>query len=297
MPSPIFTETLSLTESPEIPFPLISEVLNKSEKELVQSLGEDEDDPSKLKKGRPIKCKTCKSSFKLTESEKKDWINKGYICPICNIELCYLPPTERELKYLQDEYLLERKEKTMEKMYTILASYARSLILRKHYQYFSKPEELEYFAHSAAAHLLDHYLKRPGFKIESSFGSYLRFTIMYTISDVEQAFAPFSLDYSDPETKRVFEMPSKVDVIGDIEDRKDKINLISYVTEFLFSISQFANSSSEEFNRLIALKLFLHKGERSADLFFQKTDRLGKSLYEKSLEILKRELIKLSSGT
>lgn len=277
-----------------------SELIRNSTLELVK---EDENVDKDIQnfakeRGRKICCKHCEHKFKFSNrTEKSTWLTDGGICPACKIDMCYLPPSERTLKILQDQFLATGDNAIMEEMYKILKPYAGTLIRKKyplHYNSKESQDELDYHSHCTAWYLIEHYYKGKNFKITDSFGSYLRFTMMQTVFDRYHSFAPVSLNYEDPESKKVYELPSNKDFIKDIEEKKHSINLIDYISNLLFDIGNYSNSIAEDFNRLVALKIFLQKGEKSVDRFFQLTDRIGKGLYEDSLGILKDELYKLS---
>lgn len=97
------------------------------------------------------------------------------ICPHCSDRYYSKPKDEYTLFYLQEEFLKDRKNETLTKMYTILKEYCKKLIIKsvKNKFYFVK-EELEVKAHDATVIVIYYYLSKPEFKIENSFGGYLK---------------------------------------------------------------------------------------------------------------------------
>lgn len=246
-------------------------------------------------KGRPIRCKYCKGQFRFSKKEKEAWKLGRYICPHCNTDLCCLPPSERSLMKLQDEYILSRDRAVLGKMYEILRPYSDSII-KKRLSNVTDPVERGNYAHSAAWYLIEHYFNDPSFKIEVSFAGYLGHTIKQASCDPYYKKPTISLDLENEESKKIFDLPSDRDVIRDIEVRKDHQILWKYITNFIFDIGRYSKSPAEEFNRLLALKIFFRHGERNSDEFFQKFERVGKIQFDKSLDVIKKELVRLESG-
>lgn len=249
----------------------------------------------KLSKGRPIKCKYCRGQFRFSKREKKLWKNKNYICPLCKTDLCCLPPTERDLMKLQEVYLKTREREVLGKMYEILKSYADSII-KKRILYITDKWDREKHAHCAAWYLIEHYYNDPLFHIQVSFGAYLGHTIKQAVFDKEDKRPTISLDLENDESKKIFDIPSEKDVIRDIEIKKDHQYLLDYMSKFIFDMGEYSSNSEDEFHRLLGLKIFFRNGERLSDRYFQKFERKGKIQFDKSLEIIKKELFRLNSG-
>ena len=80
-------------------------------------------------RGKPIKCKYCKYTFKIPSKEaKQEWQRNNCICPKCHEHWCILPKTERQLKYLQEAYLIDRSDATLKPLILLLDIYCQSLI-------------------------------------------------------------------------------------------------------------------------------------------------------------------------
>jgi len=98
--------------------------------------------------------------------------------------------TEKELFELQDLYFTSKDERYLEKMFEIMTSYARSLILKRcRSKGFSlSPEDLEFKSEYASYEWLDKVLDRE-YKVEDSFGGYLNYKVteaLYKNKDEEQ---------------------------------------------------------------------------------------------------------------
>ena len=245
--------------------------------------------------GRPIKCKYCAHQFRLSKRQKVEWKKNNYPCPSCQIDLCCLPDSERSLMKLQSHYFATgRESKVLGQMYDILKPYASSLIKKKH-TYITDPNELMQAAHLSAWYLLEHYYNDQNFRINISFGAYLKHTIKQAIFDREEK-KTVSLDIENEDSKKIFELASDKDVIKEVELKSDHIKLATYMRDFIFAMSDYSNSPFEEYQRLLGLRIFFTLGERNADRFYQRFDRVGKPVFDTTLVVMRDELHKLHSG-
>jgi ribosomal protein S27E len=113
--------------------------------------------------------------------------HRPIVCPFCEDEFFMKPKDEYTLFHLQKNYLINRDNKTLGKMYEILKLYAKKLIVKivKNRYYFRK-DELEMKAHDSANKIIDYYLTKPEFKIENSFGGYLNWPIKHVLYSSKQ---------------------------------------------------------------------------------------------------------------
>lgn len=104
--------------------------------------------------------------------------NKPSKCPHCGAENYIRPPTETKLFLLQEQYLANRDEESLSKMFVILKRYAKSMIkklLPKNFTYhYGKIDEK---AEDAVTLLIENYLESNDFRIEQSFGGYLQWKV------------------------------------------------------------------------------------------------------------------------
>lgn len=129
-------------------------------------------------------CAYCGEDITYQRGEKPDE------CPFCGKERWLKPETETELFLLQKEYLEIRDNEILGKMYLILKSYASSIIKKIISGKFRYDFDwLEMKAHDATNSLLEYYLVKPNFKVNSSFGAYLQWKVkevLYMYKDEEQ---------------------------------------------------------------------------------------------------------------
>jgi hypothetical protein len=123
----------------------------------------------KIKK---IICSNCKT---VTEYRHK---SKPKECQSCGDVYWDKPRDEYNLFHLQDEYLKTRDTEILGKMYLILKLYAKKIIVGMvKNKYFFKVDQLDMKAHDSANKVVYYYLTKPEFRIDSSFGGYLRWPI------------------------------------------------------------------------------------------------------------------------
>lgn len=97
------------------------------------------------------------------------------VCPECNDAFWNKPESEYILFHLQEKYLKSRDKETLSKMYNVLKEYTKKLMIRTvKNKYFFKKDELEIKAHDAVVTIICYYLTKPEFKIENSFGGYMK---------------------------------------------------------------------------------------------------------------------------
>lgn len=243
-----------------------------------------------------IKCKYCKLQFKLNHEEKLLWIANNYICPLCGEDVCCMPPIERDLFKLQEEFLKNRDPKVMQKFYKLVQPYARSMLLKR-YSIVSEAHDQEKYSHMAAWFMIEHYYNNPNFKVSGSFGGYLKCTLRQAVYDKYEKpdDKTVSIDMENDEAKKIYELSVNSEEIRKFEDKTDHINLYQYITQFIFKIGEMSESSAEEFARLLALRTYLKYGERNTDQFFQRYNRLGKDKFSFTLRAMYKELHDLNN--
>lgn len=253
------------------------------------------------KRGKPITCRYCGKQFKIENIiEKKQWETTNCICPFCGEEWCILPKTERNLKYLQQIYLQTRQEKDFVNLLRLIYKYTGSLIKKKYSAALKFEGALDYYTNEVITIITEEYLRKPEWEILTSFGGFIILKIrqaIYTDYDKkDKKNKNISLDFKfDDDENDLYDLiPSdaKNDLLYKIEEEEDTkflYNKIEYITE---GIVEYCNSYYEDFIRTISFSIYLKKGEKHFDRFFQNFGRDGKLISLKTLDILKNELLK-----
>ncbi|OQA15563.1 MAG: hypothetical protein BWY64_02840 [bacterium ADurb.Bin363] len=271
------------------------------EMELNSLLDEQQEEEIKLEKtsesrGRPIKCRYCNKEFKFyTQEEKLEWIDKEHPCPSCGELWCILPPTERELRGMQIQYFESRDSKILGKMYSILESYAQSLIKKQFSNRITPDNPVEYYSHMAATFFIEKYLMDVEFKIEISFGAYLRHMIRQALfGKQEHACAEESLDFEFEDGNTVLDshQETRFNTLKDIEIGADKKNLKRKIMYIITAIEKYCETKEDNFMRLMSIYAYLKGGEIAFDRLFNSFDKRGKWMSIQTLDIMKKELMK-----
>lgn len=252
---------------------------------------------------KKITCRYCNSQFTLTIQEKIHWQNNNCVCPVCNTDWCILPKTERELKKLQDIYLKNRDTDVLSHIAYTLFRYASSIIKKKYVNYLRNSDDLFNYSYNATVFVIDDYLSKEDFKIDTSFAGYLKFKIkqaIFTI-DKEDKKISYSLNYEFKDHNQLEEVlqiepyiyHTVPDVIDDIENKDYNRYLYKKIILLLNEIQNYC-TSAQDYIRIIGLYLFFNKGENTFNDFFNLINRNSKDITLKSLEILKSELLQLN---
>lgn len=247
--------------------------------------------PVKKIKGKPITCRLCGHIFKIHADAKAAWREDKIRCPSCRESYCCIPPTEKQLRELQDLfYDSGRNEKYMKEIYEILYLYSQSLILKSYSNLVSSKQELEYFGYMATSFVIEEYYKNINFVILDSFGGFLIHKIRQAIwGKHEHSTGDFSINKEDANGK-VLQIADSKNPLGDIERQEDTNILIRDLCLMVFEFENFCVSKYENYVRVLNLWLFLTKGEAATDKFFYLYGRHAKNSLYKTLEILKKEL-------
>lgn len=250
--------------------------------------------------GKPITCKYCKSQFKFDEDEqRKKWRENLYPCPVCQIDYCILPETERELKKLQKIYIDSgRKQKYLNDIAKILYSYVPSLIKR----YFTKAlyearrnegdEALESYSHKTVIYVIENYLKRDDFYISVSFAGYCKDAILWAFREKkERQSNDVSMDFEmDDEGHTVQYADTKLDLLEKIEQDEYRKDIVKTLMAYIKEMKSFC-TQREYYVLLIVMNNYLHRGDKYVDKFFHVyNDNVGKLKYMQFLDILKKEI-------
>ena len=104
--------------------------------------------------------------------------HKPKSCPTCGEIYFDKPKIEIDLFKLQTQYLDEHDESALGKMYILLVEYSKNLIKNMiHNTYRMDKDILDIKAHEATTKFIEYYLTNPDFRLDRSFGAYLKFPI------------------------------------------------------------------------------------------------------------------------
>lgn len=243
-------------------------------------------------RGRLTKCKICGHTFKiLGEENRKIWLRENYVCPECNESYCILPETERQLRRLQDEYLVDRNEKVLIKMINIMSSYCRSLILKYFSNKITFEGQLEYYTNNVLSYTTEKILTKLDFKIYSSFAGYLMCEIRRSIfGKQEHLIDGESLDYMFVDGHYVYHEDTRPQLIETIEKEEERFATCTEYVSLIFDLEKACSDKVENYIRLLNVSLFLDGGEKAINRFFTYYDKKEKYITLKTLEVLKQEL-------
>lgn len=245
---------------------------------------------------RPIECQKCKHNF---VSKKDKEIN--VICPVCNINYCNKNDTERFLFLTQDLYLkgTYTKNQFITKIYNVLCTYTKSLILGNFRKRLVNPDDLEDYVTQAVHFFLIYFLKNDSFFIDTSFSGMIFHKIKQAMKN-ENSKKPkdvveITLNYFFEDDSEVEYEDTTKDCLKEIEEYEDKIRLYEFVKNLIFKMGDFCNDNRENFLRIIAIHHYLKYGEKKADNLFKFYSRYGKIQYERTVKLLYEELKRLYS--
>lgn len=244
-------------------------------------------------RGRKNTCKYCQRKFKIFEHEKEDWKVKQYACPICGEKYCMLPDIDRELIYLQKDYVANKNTQTFNKLIERCYTYTEGL-LKKHYTSVIQRFDgaLEHYAHESVSRFIEYYLKDENFVIDFSFGGMLLPKIREAIfNKKDQLTKGISLDYEFDDGHIVEYEDVKKSDLTVIEEIEDKKYLCKHLTDIVVGIEEYCGCSRKEnLIRLINTLSYLESGDKYFDQFFQAYGSSAKLETLKTLDIIRKEL-------
>ena len=217
----------------------------------------------KTTKGRPITCKLCSHKYQIDKQQREDWKINKYRCPKCNSTYSCIPPTEKYLRELQDQYYENGKRKEdMLLIYNECANYTRSLILRYFQKAITSPDILEYHVRNTVSFLMEDYYKKDQlFQINISFGGYLKIKIRQSLYSKNEIFNESSIDMlldfgKDKPVEFQIEDKASQNRLREIEDSDNEISLLDSLDKKILNKK---SNRQDYIKELIYLKLFLEK--------------------------------------
>jgi len=278
--------------------------------------GEIKEDSDSDLRGRPIKCQKCKVSFRFeSDNEKEDWSDNELECPFCGELRCNKPKIERQLFYLQDEYLetfkkepdnlivldQKKKHKIETEFYNLLSKYVKNLLLKYFKSQVKDDENIDYYIHSSVVKLLEKYYRTDkerwlDFKIEDSFGGMfvtkgrrgLIAEAMFEKAEVMEC--DISLDYCFEDNNPIEYEDLGKSYLDSINDNLNIQDIISFIVELTLHVGKYCNSKEENIRRLNGLSLYYKEGENAFDRYYRKNGNLGKSMAQQTLYIIRKEV-------
>jgi DNA-directed RNA polymerase subunit RPC12/RpoP len=124
-----------------------------------------------------IKCSNCKHTFE----EDSNWKTSLHECPSCKTKFCDKPKTESLLFVLQEKLNDSNKDKIFSKMVPILWGYTCSILKRKHRRVFQPGMILEDKAWEVVSEIIEEYLQKPNYKVNSSFAGLINMKILWVL--------------------------------------------------------------------------------------------------------------------
>jgi len=271
-----------------------------------------DDDNEVIKKGKPFTCRSCNAQFFLSVSEKEVWRNNQSPCPECGERWCNKPPSERILFALQEKFMQTREEFPLESnphlidMYFIIVDYSLSFLYKYYIGKIQSNTMAEYYSKRSATIFVERYLKDPNFFVTDSFGGMLvskgrkGIVSQACFGKDEQDLDAESINIENDKGQQIDYADSKVNLIDQIEQRQTTINNFNYLIKIIEGIKPYCNSDFEDFIRILSFDMFLNRGERTTDNFFNLlseklgTDgKIGKEMFMKTLEIFRGELVNM----
>jgi len=212
----------------------------------------------------------------------------------------------------------------MTKIYNYLAMYAESLIKKNFIFKLAKvPKKISYHSHNAATLLIEEYYKikcsfcnklitatndkighickceeplpmKNNFRISTSFGGFLFTKIKESLwGKKEYDVADDSIDkiYEDGNGNQYENQYSNDDInIKNVKHDLYSLSLLDYIIKVIKYSNNYCENKFINFQRLLALNLYLNKGELNSDTFFRLFGRFGKDEFKSTLIALNSEI-------
>ena len=221
--------------------------------------------------GRPISCRLCQHKFTFSVEEKEIWLKNELMCPRCGAIYCNLPPTERELKtyhkiFFAKESSKYERDKAMTKMYEILCSYAKSIILKSYGSKIFSTEQLLTYSHDAAALIIRRY-HTTNDGVHTSYATMLSFKIKEVMFSKQEFTNDASLDELTDTHNIQFDQE-----ITPIEQLQTQLDRTSHINSVIKNVSDLIFENIPQNNRLeilMPLNIFFSFGERVLDKYFK----------------------------
>ena len=264
----------------------------------------------KTRKKKKLVCWKCHTELFNSDST----IN--YLCPHCNAEYSNKPINEAKLSILQDQYLLTRDNKVLDKMLTIMQGIVYNLIcskLKASGKYLEEEDILDKVQWTLWKMIT--YYKRDSFKISVSFIEYLSQVVLYPLynyktknRDIKEIsiFTPVGKEADGKEQTLLDKMQAETYLDGyfDVENYFFKNieieNTVKLVKDYVKSVITIANEKKGFSSSLKMLILYNHYFNKRSDRFFSKWwEKEGfdfRDQWEKSLSLL-REVLYESAKT
>lgn len=256
-----------------------------------------------LKNHNLFTCRLCNHRFNFKDKKNREhWFDTYQACPSCKETFCNLPPTEKKLHDLQNEYLLNRHPDTLGKMYSILVDYAGSLMLKFNQNDSNDSSDTDKrieHAHLSVTYLLEYYLYKDDFKIKASFAGYLKKKILFSLYGRQnmmfnkkvQVHSFEEVNDVDSDVGKIFS--EKLMQVAYERDRFDEVtnNTALYQTKKTLPTSTvvFLKKTRNTFApvenlfRLAAMSQFFYKGDQSVRKFFSLRQNTGRDMYDDSM--------------
>jgi len=246
--------------------------------------------------GKLITCKVCKFKFGFSNNkDRNNWrTNLKLQCPQCKEYYCILDDTERSLRALQDLYFENNRDEIyINKMYPVLYSYTKSILLKKFrrvLKFLAVPTIREYIEVGVSL-VVEKYYSKPDFYIKHSFGSYIELKLREICYGKKHNYYPDkTIDYEFEDGNFITYQETKNDIVKEIEEKEKIKNLIQKYCDSLFRIEEKCLTKKENYIRLSAFLIFLEKGDNASNKFIDMYGRIYREIFENTIDCFKKIL-------
>lgn len=293
-----------------------------------------------------MKCSNCNYIFELPET----WEESFHECPSCKIKFCDKPKSEAILFTLQNKITPENKNTILTEMSPIIWNYACSILKKKHRRVFQPGMNLEDKGWEVTSEIIEEYLQKPEFKVNSSFAGTINMKILWVLyrkqeiqvghirerkeifipgiteknfNSIVDLVKPYEINGWEAKVPKKYKSSHNTDkgykvvfilaIDGmsiDMIPEDSRENSLLYTDGYeikqidesidnrelldkIDSIIMTNNTKDLTFlKKLLAVRIYVIKGEHSSDKFFELYGRLGKEDFISTIREIKSELIK-----
>lgn len=256
-------------------------------------------------------CWNCGCEVPRIKYEEINYIPK---CPKCKCNYPEKPKLEAKLTEYQDEYLKDRTQKNLNKLFSPMREMIFNLIcskLKKKGQCRTY-EDIEDMVSWTLCKLVSYYTTKPEFKISGSFVGYISEVIKYPLyneKDKEKTeneismFEPLNEDSDetiiDKLSNDVYEF-DVLKVLGESESNLTVINIMDFVKTsitMMYKVSNDKNKFSKSLNLMILMNHFFNqKTNRFFSEWWKMSDISLRDNFIKCTDILKDNLYRCMIG-
>jgi hypothetical protein len=247
----------------------------------------DTDKKQSKRRGKPVTCRQCKHRFYVLQADNKAaWMKAKLPCPSCKTIYSCLPLQEKQLRILQDSYFDSNRDSFyLGEMYKILYPYTKSLVF-KHYGRIMDDEEQDEFTTTAVYLLINSYYKFESFRIDLSFGGYLKcrfLQIPFTATTDADSF-------DDITNNSLNEYSSRTTKQYDLNEPDEDTILFNLSHNIKNKIQNDRVNNNFNLDRLLLINDFLVSKETSYKKYGRSLKGMNKKLFTNSMILFKNHI-------